>query len=192
MIQRAGGSFFIYETVMPELPDLWTEVFRCNHTFVGGILNKVQFQQNKELCPSCLLAVPLPKYEGPICHLYWTQGILEVGRDLWRLSMEFNTSAEAASTTASCSGLGPIRFCVPLKTGTPQWPRAACSRLSPLHSEKVLYLNGISWFAVCALYFSCLLSFHCIPARKKPNTILTPDRHLYKLLKSPPAFPSQR
>lgn len=55
-IQRAGGSFSLY---------LWdshaqssqTSGQKCSDTttFVAGILNKIQFEQNEELCPSCQL-----------------------------------------------------------------------------------------------------------------------------------------
>lgn len=145
--------------------------------------------KNYALFVSCSTTKIQRAYLLPILNTRHTWG----GKGLWRFYMESNTSAEAGSPTASCSWLCPIRFCVPLKIGTPQWSKVACSSTQwPLHSEKVLYLNGISWFSVCALYFSCLLSFHCTPPRRKPDTTsLFPDRHLYMLLKSPPDFPSQ-
>lgn len=108
------------------------------------------------------------------------QGILEFGRDLWRSYMESNTSAEAESTTASCSGLCPIRFCVTLKTGTLQWSRAACSSTqSPLHRLRKFNIQmefPVFQFVPCISVECCPSTAHHQDESLMPSSLL-PDRH---------------
>lgn len=83
--------------------------------------------------------------------------------------------------------LCPIRFCVPLKKGTPQWSRVACSSTqSCLPSEKVLYLNGILGFSVCAWYFSCPSTALYQEESLMPSSLL-PD--IYTHYWNPPSLP---
>lgn len=104
--------------------------------------------------------------------------------------MEPNTSAEAGASTASCSGLCPIRFCVPLKTGTPQWSRVACSSTQSPYTVKKFNIQmefPVFQFVSYISVVSCPSTAHHQEESPMPSSLL-PDRHSYTLLTSPPAL----